>query len=457
MDEQTKPAEEFSSSATEVGAEPNPELTLEQQEEAYEKFVWDNLRRNYAGHYLHGMLGMTGFRLMNAPTFLPAYLHTLAGAGAGADAIVGLGLALQQLGGVVSPFIGAKQVEHRQRILPVAQVIGTGMRVPILGIALAGWFLPVNQQLYVIVAMLFLLGLFGGMQRVAFQVLLSKVIPVSRRGRLQAWRNFTGGLIAAILGYFAGRWFVEGNVLGNGYSTTFLLAFVLTSLGLSALSILMREPIPPTVRAQTSVRERLKEMPALMRADPSFFFFTIVSLLAVAGRAAAPFYILYASHNIELTGATIGLLTLAFLGADTASNVVWGYTGDKLGFRAVLTAAIGLWIVSTVFLMSVHDLWPVFFAFIGLGASQAGYMMSASTMVLEFGDRDDLPARLALTSTAEGIMGAAGPLVGGIIAATLGYGILFSVSIMFLFCALGILFFCVEEPRSRKSYATAAR
>ena len=38
--------------------------TLEEREAAYERFVWDNLRRNYAGHFIHGMLGMTGFRLV---------------------------------------------------------------------------------------------------------------------------------------------------------------------------------------------------------------------------------------------------------------------------------------------------------------------------------------------------------------------------------------------------------
>src|SRR5207302_1285197 len=63
------------------------ESDLAVREAQYEKFVWDNLRRNYLGNYLHGMLGMTGFRLVNAPTFLPAYLHMISGS----NAIVGLG------------------------------------------------------------------------------------------------------------------------------------------------------------------------------------------------------------------------------------------------------------------------------------------------------------------------------------------------------------------------------
>ena len=102
-----------------------------------------------------------------------------------------------------------------------------------------------------------LLGLFSGAQRVAFQLVLGKVIPITRRGQLQAWRNFTGGTIAAALAYAAGRYIV-GNapisssvrLLGlhlyqNGYSTTFFLAFVLTSLGLTAFQFLIREPDPP--------------------------------------------------------------------------------------------------------------------------------------------------------------------------------------------------------------------
>jgi hypothetical protein len=35
-------------------------------------YVARHLRRNYAGHFIHGMLGLTGFRLMYAPTLIPS-------------------------------------------------------------------------------------------------------------------------------------------------------------------------------------------------------------------------------------------------------------------------------------------------------------------------------------------------------------------------------------------------
>ena len=420
--------------------------SLAEQEADYERFVRANLKRNYAAHYLHGMLGMTGFRLVNAPTFMPAYLHALSGS----KTVVGLGLALGALGSVFAPIVGATQIEHRKRVLPVAVVMGLLMRVQILGIGLAGWFLSGQHLLVAILSFLFLLGLFTGAQRVAFQLLLGKVIPVHMRGRLQAWRNVTGGLIAAGLSYLAGRYLVGANLFGNGYGATFLLAFVLTSLGLTALNVLMREPEPPTVRRQMQLKQRLREFPELLRSTPGLRQFLIAQVFAVAGRIATPFYILFASKTIAITGANLGLLSLAYLGADTAANLLWGYAGDRIGFRAILISALCIWVCSTLVLLNADGFVMLFIAFCGLGAAQSGYLMSVTTMVLEFGSRDDMAMRLALSTTAEGVMAASGPLLGGLIASGLGYTVLFSSSIGCQVMALIILFWFVEEPRKRR-------
>lgn len=277
------------------------------------------------------------------------------------------------------------------------------------------------------------------------------------RGRLQAWRNATGGLIAAGLAYFSGHYLVQTNLLGNGYGATFLLAFVLTSLGLTALRLLMREPEPPTVRPQMPFKQRLHEFPELLRSTPGLTPFLIAQTFAVAGRIATPFYILYASKSISLNGTNIGTLTLAYLGADTVANLLWGYAGDRIGFRAILIGALVLWASSTLLLLGSQGMLGFFLAFCGLGASQSGYMMSVATMVLEFGSREDTAMRLALSTTAEGIMASSGPLIGGLIASALGYSMLFSASIGCQLVALGLLIWFVKEPRHRRLAEAAAR
>ena len=417
-----------------------------ERESVYEGFVWRNLRRNYAGHFVHGMLGMTGFRLVNAPTFIPAYLHLISGS----DFFVSLGASLQQLGGVISPIAGAAQIEHRKRILPVSMFLGTMMRVQILGIALAGWFLGGTPLLVSVLLFLFLLGLFSGPQGVAFQFLLAKMIPITRRGQLQGWRNLTGGVIAASLSYFAGKYLIGHNVFGNGYSTTFTLAFILTSLGLTAFRFLVREPEPPSVRPRTAMRDRLRELMPMLKSNPAFLYFMIARTFAIASRVAQPFYIIYVGKQIGFSGDVVGSLSLAFLGADTVMSVGWGYLADRYGFRSNFIIALAFWISSTVLLMNVTSPTWLFIAFFGLGAGNSGYQMSAQNIVFEFGHRDDMAMRLAFSNTAESVMSALGPLIGGVIAAGLGYHVVFWVAIASEAIALVLLVALVEEPRKKR-------
>jgi len=424
------------------------ETDLAAREAEYEKFVWDNLKRNYLGNYLHGMLGMTGFRLVNTPTFLPAYLHMVSGS----NAIVGLGLALQQVGGVISPIFGASKIEHRTKVMPAAMWMGGLARMAVLGIALSGWVLKGHQTALVssILGFMLMFGIFMGAQRVVFSLLMAKVIPISRRGRLQAWRNFTGSVIAAVLAYVAGRYFIGPNLFGNGYGTTFIFAFILTSLGLSALQMLLKEPEPPTTRTQGRFRDRLREFPRLIIEDRAYAWFLVVQMLSSSARIATPFYILYVGSSVHMTGKLLGALSFAFIGADALSNLIWGYLGDKTGFRLVLLFSLAAWAASTFLLIEIHEPWAVFLAFFGLGAGQAGYNMSAQTMILEFGARDDLPMRIAVSATAESITATLAPLIGGQVADIFGYNVVFGLSIGVLAAGLLLLITAVKEPRTAR-------
>ncbi len=423
--------------------------SLEVREAAYEKFVWDNLKRNYLGNYLHGMLGMTGFRLVNAPTFLPAYLHMISGS----SSVVGLGLALQTIGGVLTPIFGATHIEHRPKVMPLAMWAGGAGRLAILGMGLAGWFLKGHALVIGLIAMMFTFGVFMGIQRVIFSFLMAKVIPMNRRGRLQAWRNVSGGLIAAGMAYLAGKYLIEPDLFGHGYGLTFIAAFVLTSLGISAVAILLREPEPPVLRQKSRLRDRVTDFPALLRSDPDYARFLIVQMLATSSRIATPFYIIYVGQRTQLSGSQIGLLTVAFLLADTLSNLVWGYMGDKAGYRRVALIAFILWIGATAVLMTLHAMPFIFLAFAGLGAGGSAYMMAANTMVLEFGSREEMPMRLALSATAENIAAAASPLVGGVLADMLGFQMVFGLSIGFLAAAFILMLIAVKDPRGRRASA----
>jgi MFS family permease len=176
----------------------------------------------------------------------------------------------------------------------------------------------------------------------------------------------------------------------------------------------------------------------------------IARTFAIASRVAQPFYIIYVGKKIGFSGDVIGMLSLAFLGADTLLSVVWGYIADRYGFRSNFIIALVFWISSTVLLMSVSSPLWLFIAFFGLGAGNSGYQMSAQNIVFEFGHRDDMAMRLAFSNTAESIMSAAGPLLGGVVAASFGYFAVFWIAIVSEAIALVLLVSLVEEPRKKR-------
>jgi MFS family permease len=444
-----------------IVAEMAPPSAAELAESEYQRFVDDNLPRNFAGHFIHGMLGMTGFRIFNAPTFLPAYLHLISRALPYSDFWVASGVALQNLGSIISPVVGAAQVEHRKQVLPVSMWMGTLMRVQVAAIALCAWLLAGPPLVFAILFFLFLLGVFQGAQGVAFQLLLAKVIPTRLRGRLQALRNIAGGQVSAGVAWLAGTYLLGSNPLKggplalfhNGYATTFALSAVLTTLGLSALAMLMREPQPPVVRPRASTLSRMREFPALLAADRGYMYFMIAQTCATAGRIAVPFYVIFARHIMPLTGANIGLQSLVLMEGDSLSNMVWGFIGDRFGFRLSFIGAMALWLAATTVLLLAGDPTMVLVAFAGLGAAQAGFQMSSQTMVLEFGARQDVAMRLGLSQTAQGLMNFVGPLAGGVLAVVVGLRMVFYFSMAFEAIALALLIFIVDEPRYRRRNA----
>jgi MFS family permease len=414
-------------------------------ERLYQVEIRRNLNRNFVVHLLHGMLGQTGFRLLNAPTFLPAYLLLLSGS----DVAVGIGLALQALGMAITPLLGATIIEHRSRVLPMGFVTGGAMRLSVLGIALSGLVLAPVHALWAIFVWLTLFGLFQGMQGVIFNYLMSKVIPVSKRGRLTGLRNFLAGITSAGVAIAGGAWFLGEDPDIAGYSYTFVLAFVLTTCGLLSLAF-MKEPMPPTLRRRSSVGARLREIPALLRADRAFTRYVTARALATAGRMALPFYILFAGTSIELTGGNLGILTVAFTLAGTVSNLLWGAMADRTGFRLVYLLSVGLWVLTTVLLIFSSGLLMTTLVFIGIGAAVQGFQNASMNLTLEFGHRDDLPVRIAIANSVSETAGTIGPLAGGAIAALFGYQVLFFTSVAFLIAGGVMVALQVPEPRHRK-------
>lgn len=388
------------------------------------------------------MFGQTGFRLVSAPTFLPAYLFMLSGS----DFAVGLARSLQSAGTIATPMIGASLIAHRRKILGITLASSAVMRLQILGLALVGFFVGAGAAVPAIIACLALMGIFQGIAQVTMNSLRAKVIPIHRRGIVSGARHFLAGLTSGGVSYVAGAYIIDGNVLGNGYASVFLLAFGITSIGLFALALTW-EPKSETVRGRESPVETLKAIRPILREQTGFRRFFIARALASSGRMALPFYILFAGTRMDLTGTVLGVLTTVWMLTSSTANLGWGVLADRRGYKIVMLVTLAVWIASHVQLLFVEGFAGVVVFFVLMGAASGGFNQSAQNMVLEFGRFEDIPIRLAASGSAVNLIATVGPVLGGAVVAVAGYVQLFALTILLQAIAFVIMLVFVSEPR----------
>jgi MFS family permease len=162
-----------------------------------------------------------------------------------------------------------------------------------------------------------------------------------------------------------------------------------------------------------------------------------------------PFYVLYAGERIPLDGGRLGALTAAFVVGQSVGNLLWGLVADRRGFRVIFLAALTLWVLSALLLMSATSYGSLLLVFAALGAGLGGFQMSAQNLVLEFGSRRNLPMRIAIANSAAELVGAIGAVLGGLLVAALSYVAVFWIAIAFQLAAIGVVVVFVDEPRRR--------
>ncbi|MEX0941820.1 MAG: MFS transporter [Pseudomonadales bacterium] len=418
--------------------------------ETPEAFVKQHLNRNVLVQLVHGMFGQTGFRLFNAPTFLPVYLYAISGS----EVFVGLARSLQAFGQVLTPVAGASLIGHRPRMLRISLIAGALMRLQILFVALSGLFLGASDiGIFAIVLFMMLMGFFQGMQGVMLNSLRAKVIPVNRRGFVSGWRNFLAGATTASLSYFAGGYFIDNNLLGDGYASLFLLAFVITSIGLIALAF-TKEPASAAVRSRENVKQSFQAVLPLLRGNPAFARFFLVGALGSFGRMAMPFYIIYAGTQMDITGAMLGVLTTIWMLTGTATNLVWGSIADRSGYRIVMIMTLGLWAMAHIQLLLAGGVLGILVFFVMIGTASGGFNQARQNMVLELGTDTDIPLRVAISNMAVNTIGTVGPLLGGVIASFMGHAAIFLLCLIMQLIALVIIIVWIPEPRRIGAHIT---
>jgi MFS family permease len=155
----------------------------------------------------------------------------------------------------------------------------------------------------------------------------------------------------------------------------------------------------------------------------------------------------YGSEQFNLTGAQVGGLTALLVGVQAVLNLALGAIGDHFGHKIVLAAgalAMALAALTALVWQAPAAMWLIF---VLLGAATAADNVAGFTIIIEFGAPEDRPTYIGLTNTLLAPARTLSPILGGWLAASLGYTWLFSAALAASVVGAVMLGWWLKEPR----------
>ena len=254
----------------------------------------------------------------------------------------------------------------------------------------------------------------------SFLVWVSYVTPPAMLGRAVGWFwfVFTGGL--NVLGAFYSSWAIRE--LGHIPALWSAVFWVL--LGALFALLLNKAPFRLNEQAQRSKWKELMKGLTIIRTEPKVAIGGVVRIINTTAQFAFPVFLptYMAVHGFSTTQwlyiwGTIFTSNIAF-------NLIFGFVGDRLGWRQTITWFGGVGCALTTLLLyyipqyTGGNYWMVMLAGIAWGACLAGYV-PLSALVPSLVNKDK-GAAMAILNLGAGLAVFTGPAIVGIFISPLG-------------------------------------
>jgi MFS family permease len=275
--------------------------------------------------------------------------------------------------------------------------------------------------------------------------MIAKVVPVEKRGRLRGWGVFAASLLGVGAGFVA-RQVIEAQPFPRGFAICFAIAASLGSISLLFAGS-NREPDSEPADNVPTARDYLARLPAILRSDTNFSRFIWSRVVFGLAQMGVPFLPVFALAHFSLPDQEVGTLTAALMAGQMVAVLSMGFAADRYGHKLILQfgslALVGAFGLG----LAAQSPLAMLAAFALAGCSNGAQQVSVTYIVMEMAPDAERPAYIALSSTLVAPAIVLGPLFGGWLVGTVGYGALFGLVVTLGTAALLVLTLAVREPR----------
>jgi len=379
----------------------------------------DAARRNYRLSVLNGISFGVGETFIDPSTVLALLVSQLTPRGW----IVGLAVALTEIGWYLPQILTIRFLERRSRRLPVYRAMAavriTGLLVALASILLLGDRDPGRTLVFFLTGF----GVFafaGGFSAVAFYDVVGRTVPMSRHARMWAQRLFYGGLLSALCALIV-RPLLERAGFVARFAPLFALGTFFIALG-AIFFTFAEEPPVEVSKKELHLAAHLKESARVAWRDRAFraLFGTRVALAGAA--MAVPFFVLYAVRTLGLDAAAVGGFLMAKIVGNVGANPLWQRVATRWGNRALMSGVAVLALAAPACALLAGALPPdgpwrsgaLAFSFALVGAAVSGTNIGYQSLLLAIAPAARRPSYVGLMNSFVGPATAL-PALGGLL------------------------------------------
>lgn len=390
----------------------------------------------------HGMrmFWLDGLFAMMAVSFVDPYQMLFLLSLHASNAQIGLVNTLMQFIGAITAIPGAILADRTGRYKQVWLAAGFFGRSLWLVMLAAPWLLPDRSAVWLV--MLAGVGVTGitVLGTPAWTALAAELVPIRVRGSFFASRNMIMQFAQLLTIPAAGlliKWIGEP----GGYQASLGLAFAF-----GMISLLFFRQLPEHVSAAQITHLNLWQTFQAARRMPTYLRFVAAHSMVWFGvMIGGPFINVYLVQKAQLSVSTIGFTTAAGVLASLLGMRILGRLHDRYGILWTMRFGLGVPLIPVAYLW-VNQPWQAYVISILSALTWVGYNLGAFNLLLASTPDEHRPHYVALHTTIVSVVGAIGPIIGGGLLDSVGFGPVFGLSGLMRALGLVLLFALVHEP-----------
>lgn len=412
----------------------------------------NNLKHNYTANIGDGAFFGFGVGFASYTTVIPLFISTLTSSAT----LIGLIPAIHNMGWQLPQLLIANRISKMERMKPFVMFMTINERIPIFGLGILALLLSrMSTTAAVIISFILLIwqGLGAGFTANAWQIMISKVIPGNILATFFGTQSAGANLLASLGAFVAGLILVAIKPPFD-FATCFLITTALYTLSWFFLN--MTREKPSVVKSETiTTRPLWHDIKLILKNDQSFRNFLISRFFSQFGMMATAFYSVYAVKVLGMNSIQIGIMTSILLITQVVANPLLGRLSDKWSRKWVLVIGSLSSAVSALLALVIKDSNLFAIPFILFGIAATAFWTIGITISLEFGEEIQRPTYVGMANTLISPATILAPLIGGILADSLGYPVTFITSAVLALISAVILVVLVKDPRGQSHHLTA--